>query len=125
MSPQKPPKKDTRPQGRPTKYREEYCDAIIEAGKKGLNITMFACEIGVHRDQIYEWAKRYPIFHDAFKQARQHCEVYMMKLGMAGMTGKYKSFGQAAWIFWMKAQFKWRDDGLDDIEEPITEVEFV
>jgi hypothetical protein len=85
----------------------------------------FAYEIGVNVDTLYEWNKVHPEFSDAKKRAREAAMKSMSRLGLAGMGGKIKGFGQAAWIFWMKARFGWREDGPmeqgDDFDLEFTE----
>jgi len=56
--------------GRPTKYRPEFCKQVIELSEQGFSITAIAGKFKVARDQLYEWAQRYPAFHDAMKTAR-------------------------------------------------------
>lgn len=53
--------------GRPTKYREAYCNEVIETMATGLSLTAFAGDIGVSRDTVNEWQHVYPEFSDAVK----------------------------------------------------------
>ena len=87
------------PGGRPPKYKEEYCDEIIQYFKKApytveykeeyfyngdlksrvpvITATEFptfqgfADEIGVHIDTLNEWTKKYEKFSEAYKRAKQ------------------------------------------------------
>jgi hypothetical protein len=56
--------------GRPSEYSESYGNELIELMAEGLSITAAAAELGFHRDTIYDWAEKYPIFSDALKRAR-------------------------------------------------------
>ena len=56
--------------GRPSDYRPEYCDAVIEAMGEGCSLTAFAGIIGVARDTVYEWIKSHREFSDAVSRAR-------------------------------------------------------
>lgn len=124
MSKPKKPKKVSKSQGRPSKYKPEYCDLVIEYCKQGKSFDSFAASIGVHRDSLNEWVKVYPDFATAKQKARIGAEEFMMTLGMNGMVGKIKGFQAAVWIFWMKARFGWSDAGpTEEIEE--TELEFI
>lgn len=77
----------------------------------------------MHRDTLYEWARKNPAFSDAMKRARQNTLHSMMQIGLSGMTGKLKGFNAAAWIFWMKAQHNWDEAGNpEDLDA--TELEF-
>jgi len=67
--------------GRPTKYKPEYCDLIIEHMSEGASITSFAAEIGVARSTIDEWANNYPEFSGAVKIGKAKCAAWWEKLG--------------------------------------------
>jgi len=51
--------------GRPTEYRPEYCDKIIEFMSEGKSIVQFAASLKVAESTIYEWAKVNPEFSKA------------------------------------------------------------
>lgn len=58
--------------GRPTKYDPSLVDEVFRyletTGKEQMHlpkIESFALYIGVHKDTLYEWAKKYPKFSDA------------------------------------------------------------
>lgn len=60
----------TRPMaGRPSEYRPEYCELVIDKMSEGLSLTAFAGFIRVSRDTVYEWIKRHPAFSDAVSRA--------------------------------------------------------
>lgn len=56
--------------GRPTAYRPEYCERVIEFGKLGKSVAWMAAELGVSKQSLYEWEKVHPAFSDAFTRAR-------------------------------------------------------
>ena len=96
------------PAGRPTKYRPEYCEMIIEHMAEGLSKEAFAGVIGVHKETIYNWAEANPEFSDAIKTGEVKSRLFWEKLGMAGASGS-DEFNATAWIFNMKNRFGWRD----------------
>lgn len=55
--------------GRPTKYDESYCDAVVADGALGFSLTAFAGGIGVDRTTISEWRKVHPDFDAACRYA--------------------------------------------------------
>ncbi len=80
----------------PTKYRPEYCQKIIDffsgdpyekfKDKEGNptdlppkrpTVERFAISIHVHRDTIYEWAKRHKEFSDALKIASMMADQFL------------------------------------------------
>jgi hypothetical protein len=121
--------------GRPTNYKPEYCQMIIESMSKGTSVTAFAAEIGVVKDTLYEWAKVYPDFSDSMKQAMQICEKWWEARGMKGMTEGSQKFNANIWMFFMKNRFKWSDrtettqvveiseKDLDEVKEAIKRLE--
>jgi hypothetical protein len=58
------------PGGRPSEYRQEYCEAVIEHMSKGKSLMAFAGSIRVATDTVYEWIKRHAEFSDAVSRAR-------------------------------------------------------
>ena len=59
-----------RPEGRPSDYKPEYCDLIIQAMGEGVSLTGFAGMIGVSRECIYNWMTRHSEFSDAASRAK-------------------------------------------------------
>ena len=121
---------ETKPKlGRPTKYRDEYCDMLIAHMEQGLSFESFAGVISVNQDTLHEWAKVNPIFSEAKKMAFSKCLLWWEKAGRLGLfagSGKDKKNGNinpAIWIFNMKNRFKWSDrvevSGGDDDAKPI------
>jgi len=103
--------------GRPSKYREKFCAALIRHMTTGLSFESFSSVAGVHKDTLYAWTREYPDFSDAKKRAEAASLLYWEKLGIDGVKGKIKGFNAAMWIFNMKNRFKWRDRPDEDIEE--------
>ena len=96
--------------GRPTDYKEEYCDLIVDFMKNGSSYVEFAAHIGVCRDTIYEWAKKHSEFSDAKKRALAASQSWWEKQARLYMvTSKEDKFSAPTWIFNMKARFGYRD----------------
>lgn len=100
------------PGGRPTKYKPEYCQTLIEFfdvepyedkplehyGKDGEvkwtdykrmanklpTLRNFAKEIGVSFDTVYEWVKQHKKFSDAFTQAKDLQKWFLIENGLNG-----------------------------------------
>lgn len=96
--------------GRASKYKEEYCDLLIEHMKKGLSFDSFAGIVKVNLDTLYEWGKVHKEFSEAKKLAFEENRIYWEEIGIAGMVGKIPGFNATIWIFNMKNRFKWRDN---------------
>ncbi len=116
--PSESPEKKPATTGRPTDYRPELCQIVVDIAKRGPStLVIIACELGVHRDTLHEWSKVHPEFSDAIKMVKQYQEANMQKIGLAGMVGKLKGFSAGTWIFYMKAQFNWDEGGILDQDE--------
>jgi len=115
--------------GRPSKYDSNYCEVVIKLMKKGHSKQAVAGRLGISRDTLYEWCRKYPEFSDTIKVGEMMSYAYWEELGMKAMMGKVKGFRPSFWIFTMKARFGWRDnspvkrfdDVLDKLEEEVTQ----
>lgn len=95
--------------GRPTKYRPEYCQGLIDHMSKGLSYETYSATIGTCRETLYAWEKAYPDFLNAKKKAFEECNIFWERMGMHGVMGKIEGFNATMWIFNMKNRFKWTD----------------
>jgi hypothetical protein len=76
----------TKRRGRPSDYREEFCDQVIELGKQGKSVVQIASALDCHKDSLYEWEKVYPDFSDALSRARQESQVWFENMGQSGLV---------------------------------------
>lgn len=97
------------PVGRPTKYKPEYCEQLIQHMSEGLMFESFAAVIDVNKDTLYEWCKRHPAFSEAKKTAISKNLLFYDKMSIAAMAGKIKNFNATTYIFNMKNRHHWRD----------------
>ncbi len=103
--------------GRPTKYKQEFCQLLIDHMSTGLSFESFAAEIGVNRDSLYEWESVHAEFSDAKKEGISKNLLFWEKQGIAGLWGnKENSFNSTVWIFNMKNRHKWRDKQPDEVD---------
>lgn len=106
--------------GRPTGYKPEYCQKLIEHSRSGHSFESFGGVILVSKETLYAWARKYPEFLQARKIARQCAQLELEKIGFKLMKGDYGRDAQATpWIFTMRNIAGWRDqphDELDGIE---------
>lgn len=91
------------PAGRPTEYKSEYYDGVINAGAEGKSLTEFAASVDVWRQRLYEWADQFPEFADALKISRAKCRAFWEARGRENMANK--EFNSSVWIFSMKSRF--------------------
>ncbi len=67
--------------GRPTKYKPEYCEMLVEHMSQGASATSFAAEIDIARSTINEWADAHPEFSEAVKRGKAKCAAWWEKTG--------------------------------------------
>ena len=97
-----------RPRGRPSLYRSEYCDEIIEFMATGLSVKAFAGKIGVSRDTIAQWSYVHADFSEALHAGKAKACHYWERLARrAGSCSK--GAGNVAIIM-----FALRNFGPDD-----------
>jgi hypothetical protein len=65
--------------GRPSLYRPEYVEQVVEFCAQGFSLTGFAGEIGVSRDTISEWARAHPEFSVAVSRAKARRALWWEK----------------------------------------------
>ena len=94
--------------GRPTDYKPEYCQQIIDYFNDPSNTPIplfadFALKLGVSRATLHEWRQAHPEFFDAYKNAHAIQKARWIKGSLEGQ------FNPAFTIFFGKNVFKWRD----------------
>lgn len=58
------------PGGRPTEYKPEYCQQVIDYMAQGYSLTAFAGHIRMSRDAVYDWIRAHSEFSNAVSRAR-------------------------------------------------------
>ena len=56
--------------GRPSSYRADFCQRVIELMAQGRSLDGCASLLGVHPDSLYEWQKVHPEFSEAVRAGR-------------------------------------------------------
>jgi DNA-binding XRE family transcriptional regulator len=98
--------KEKHPGGRPPKYKPEFCDAIVELGRDGLSIAEMACELGVMRQTLANWAEEYPEFLVAFTRAKEFSLAWWEKQARTGLiSANGMSLNASLWSRSMAARF--------------------
>jgi hypothetical protein len=113
--------------GRPSTYKPEYCDQIIEFMGLGHSMKAFAAHIGVHSETIHQWGKKNPEFAVAIKKGKERCQLWWEKLGMALATGHkspaghdYRRGNPTVFIWMTKNLLGWSDKlDINEGVEPI------
>lgn len=71
--------------GRPTKYKPEFCDTVVELGALGKSKAQMAAAMGCSRMSIDEWCKEHKEFSDAIARARDLAMAWWEDQGQLGM----------------------------------------
>lgn len=115
------------PAGRPTKYKPEYCDMVIEHMRTGQSLASFAASLLTHRGVLYQWQDKFPEFKDACNTAHELSLQWFEDFSKQAMTGrlfdkeykgKYDKYNPNMLQFLMSRRF--RDYNRD---KPVVEVE--
>jgi len=115
-------KKRKEPFGRPTKYKQEYCEMLIEHMSRGYSFESFAGFLGVARASIYEWEQKNKDFSDAKAIAFEKSRYFWESASVEHLIEKPhgKKLNNTNWVFNMKNRFGWTDK--TEIESNNTEV---
>ena len=105
------------PAGRPTKYKPEYCQKLIDHMAEGYSFESFAATIDTHRDTLYAWEHKHSEFSDAKKSGQAKSLLWYEKIGNAATRGEVPNFNATAWVFSLKNKHQYRDKTPDEIKE--------
>lgn len=94
--------------GRPTDYKKEYCELLIEHMAAGFSFESFAGKVGASKQTIYDWMTKNVEFLDARKKGDALSLLWWEKEGKDGMWSG-KQFNAAIWMINMKNRHGWRD----------------
>jgi hypothetical protein len=67
--------------GRPTKYKPEYCDLVIEIMANGRSLNSFAAAVGISRATVNVWMGQYPDFLEAVGIAKSKAAEWWEEVG--------------------------------------------
>ncbi len=95
--------------GRPTDYKPEYCQMLIDHMAEGFSFESFAAVIKVTRSTLYEWVSAQPDFSDAKQRGFEASRLTWEQIGRD--IAKKGEGNATAFIFNMKNRFRedWND----------------
>lgn len=101
--------------GRPSEYRAEYCERVIELGRLGMSVVEMASEIGVSRNTLEtSWTAAHPEFMEALEIARECSQSWWESMGRTNliMNKDAGTFQASVWSRSMAARFPrdWREN---------------
>lgn len=107
------PKK--RPVGRPSKYKPEYCEQIIELGKEGKSIAQMAAAFDVDKASIFDWAAAHEDFSTALARAKAYSQTWWEDAAQKNLSDR--NFNAQLWLKSVASRFR-----EDYTEKQVTEV---
>lgn len=79
---------EARGRGRPTDYRLEFCDRVIELGKQGLSVAEMAADVGVAKFTLLRWEAAHEEFRDAMAIARTLAQAWWEEKGRSHIVNE-------------------------------------
>lgn len=106
------------PAGRPTDYRPEYCEKVLEWGAQGKSLTWMAAELDQSKQTLYTWMEVHPQFLDAITRARAKSQQWWEDAGQNAMA--MPGFNASVWAKSMSARFPedWREKSETTVQGP-------
>ena len=95
--------------GRPSKYKPEYCEAVIEVMKDGGSKEEACVAIGCTFHTFQNWQEKNPEFLQAVKEGEKASEAWWHRVGRRAVMGEVPGFNGTSYVFNMKNRFGWKD----------------
>ena len=105
--------KEKRPVGRPSLYRPEYCETVIELGKQGKSITQMAAKLDLDKATLLRWKEEKEEFNTALTRALTYSQDWWENEAQLGL--KDRNFNAAIWHKSVASRF--REDYAEKREE--------
>jgi hypothetical protein len=94
----------TMPAGRPTDYKPEFCEEVIELGKAGKSRAQIASALDCSRQTIANWEAAHPEFLDAMRRANDESLAWWEGEAQTGIA-KGSAFNASLWAKSMTGRF--------------------
>ena len=106
--------------GRPTKYKPEFCEVVIECGADGQTLAEMADAIDIDRATLNEWMDIHPEFSRAVKRGIERAQAWWERQGRIATFGGCDGFQGTTYIFNMTNRFPddWRDRHQTELSGP-------
>ena len=96
-----------RAMGRPTKYKKEMCETVIELMTEGASQFEVLAALGICEDTFYRWKKENKEFSESIKRGVQLSQAWWERKGRISLDDR--QFNSSLWYMNMKNRFKWAD----------------
>lgn len=108
--------KAKRPVGRPSKYKPEYCDIVLELGKQGYSVAEIAAHFEVDKASLYRWQQEDEIFALSMARAKSFEQAWFEREARSNM--KNRDFNANLW--YRSAASRFREDYTERKETAVT-----
>ncbi len=105
--------------GRPTKYKKEYCEKVIEFLRDGMSKAEICRELDIARSTLEEWENNQPLFSEAIKKGVELSKGWWEKHGRTALYDK--DFNTTLWLANMRNRFR-ADWGVDPLSQKTVNV---
>lgn len=97
--------------GRPTKYKQKYCQMLIDHMAEGYSFESFGGVIEVSEKTLYNWEVEFPEFLHSKNIGVQKSMIWWERVGRKGMMNEIPFFNDRIWRLNMINRFrsKWID----------------
>lgn len=104
--------------GRPTKYRPEMCEQVIEWGKLGKSRAWMCSRLDIGTTTLAVWEQKHDAFREALTRAEMHAQAHWEDLGHDNITAQ--TFQSSVWSRSMAARFPktWRETSRQEQTGP-------
>lgn len=99
--------------GRPSLYKPEFCETVIELGKQGKSITQMAAKLDVDKATVLRWRDEKEEFCTALTRALTYSQDWWENEAQLGL--KDRNFNAAIWHKSVASRF--REDYAEKREE--------
>lgn len=97
--------------GRPSKYKVDYCDQVIELGQKGKSLAEMSVHFEVDKATMLSWADTYPDFRNALNIAKSFAEAHWAKIAQDYLVEEHQGpkINSTLWFMNMRNRFGWHN----------------
>jgi transposase len=115
------PTKKKKKAGRPTKYKPEMCEKVLDYMAKGISKTGVAVLLGIAYKNMLDWIDKYPDFENAIKIGDQLSKHWWEEIGRLNLYNA--KFNATLYMMNMQNRHNWsrKLDGKVDINNEHTE----
>ncbi len=116
--------------GRPSKYKEEYCQIAEDFLAKGFSKLALAGELGICDKTIYNWMEKHPDFLHSIKKGEQKGLRFFEKILIAKLSGQEiagfdsRKSDTACLLFTLKTRFYRIYGDKSKLELSVDDLEF-